>query len=223
MRIGALLVIILCLGSACKQDVGPHSVSDQSDIPVRPNDMPPTTDEVCYAGTSLYGIDEADLVAASQCTPGTDNCLGPQTVLVRRGFRPSDSVMVEKWVEGATTSTLPVAAEHTMTISESRFSLAVTAQVNPRGTGGEQLAWAGAGELVGPPWQWTKWTSNQRRVQQVLDVVTTTVDGEALHREIAFTTEGGSVVLLRRDELQQFPCAEWDARTEAALTLPAPG
>jgi hypothetical protein len=222
MRTSALLLVV-CLTAACKQDVGPESVSDQSDIPVRQEGEPPMSIEHCYAGVAHYGISEADLVAASQCTPGTENCLGPQTMLLRRSSRPEASIIIEQWIAGATTSTFPIATEHTLRITESRFNLDATEQVNPRGAEQKQLAWTGAGELEGEPWQWTKWTSRQHRNPPVLDVVTAQIDGDVLRHEIAFTLENGSIVLLRRGELREFPCAEWDARTEAALTAPAPG
>jgi hypothetical protein len=53
-------------------------------------------------------------------------------------------------------------------------------------------------------------------------VITARLEGDVLHRNTAFTAKNGSIVLLRREQLHAFPCAEWDDRREATLGAPTP-
>jgi len=213
-----LLLVLACLVGACKRSQGPISVSDQSNIP-----RPPPSEHVeefsvrCYAGTSLVGSSEADLLAAAECTPGAEDCLGQPPVLVRRSSRPAESTIVEEWVDGATPVSYPTTSVVTMTITDDRFELDVVSQVNPRGAESEHepLSWTGAGELVGDPWRWTGATAKHARQPPITDVVTTRIEDDALYRETAYTLENGSIVLRRRDQLHEFSCAEWDARRDA--------
>jgi hypothetical protein len=226
MRTHAFLLVLVTLTFACKRATseGPHSVSDQSNIPVPPPSEPDTVIVRCYEGTAFYGTSAADLAAAPNCAREAEGCLDPQPVLVRRSSHPEQSTIVEEWVEGATESTYPSTSMQTMTITGASFQLAVSATVNPRGPASEQeqLSWTGEGELSGEPWQSTAWTSKQARRPPVTDVVTTRLEGDGLYRDTAFTLENGSIALLRSDALHEFPCAEWDARSAATLSAPAP-
>lgn len=219
-----VLLLFICLSFACKQDRGPHSVSDQSDIPVPPPSEPVETIETCYAGDAYYGTSEADLAAAPSCDRAAEGCMDPQPVVVRRTLTPASSTIIEEWAEGPTESTHPTLSMLAMTIAESGFVLSVRSVVNPLAAESErkQLMWTGEGELTGAPWQWTAWTYKQERQPPITDVVTVGLDGGTLHRNITFTAQNGSVVLRRREQLHEFPCADWDARREATLSAPTP-
>lgn len=224
MRSRAVLIVLVLLSASCKHDNGPKSVSDQSKIPRPPPEEPIATIEACYAGTASYGTSEADLAAAPHCDRATEGCMDPQPVVVRRTATPEHATIIEEWAEGPTESTSPTSSVHGITVSDSTFTFVVNAHVNPLGAESErkQLSWTGEGELTGEPWRWTAWTYTQVRQAPVTDVVTVRVEGDVLHRDTAVTANNGSVVLLQRDQLHEFPCSEWDARRETTLSAPPP-
>ena len=223
MRSRAVLIVLVLLSASCKHDNGPKSVSDQSKIPPPSARGADRDDRGLLRRHRLYGTSEADLAAAPNCDLEAEGCMDPQPVAVRRTATPKHATIIEEWAEGPPESTYPMSSVHGITVSDSTFTFVVNAHVNPLGAESErkQLSWTGEGELTGEPWRWTAWTYTQVRQAPVTDVVTVRVEGDVLHRDTAFTANNGSVVL-RRDQLHEFPCSEWDARRETTLSTPTP-
>jgi hypothetical protein len=227
MRSVASLVLCVLFTSACQRNppTSDPTTTSESTTPAPPPtpDDPPL--EVCYSGTSAYATDEATFASnppGQDCDPATGECQPAQRVLLRRTLQPQDWIVVEVWVEGATPTVVPARTTATWTITDARFTFAVDHHIDPEGSNKPPLAWAGEGELVGEPWRWTSWTSKQERRSAVVEVGTTRLEGEVLRRDTAFMLQNGSVAVHRRDKLQAFDCAQWDARSLELLAPPGP-